>query len=183
MHREGKECRQQPKMRCLVLALSFELIPVYQSRSNAPWLMSGSGNRDVRKRIAPPRCTLQGCFPSKDALPEVLWVGGGGGGVAGGIQRPGPPALCLLHDLTAQPKQARHGRGGSGPALRLRHGAAHRAWLRAKGGTRTVSRELSGTMRGRKDRECGLMGVMSVHGTDGATMDPARGGGWVVQRG
>lgn len=32
--------------------------------------------------------------------------------------------------------------------------------------------ECSGTMMGRKERECGATGVRSVHGTEGATMGP-----------
>ena len=32
--------------------------------------------------------------------------------------------------------------------------------------------EASGTTRGRKESECGAMGVSSAHGTEGATMGP-----------
>lgn len=32
--------------------------------------------------------------------------------------------------------------------------------------------EASGTTSGRKESECGAMGVSSAHGTDGATMGP-----------
>lgn len=49
---------------------------------------------------------------------------------------------------------------------------ANLACDRALGGRWISISELSGTTRGRKERECGAMGVSRVPGTEGATMGP-----------
>lgn len=48
----------------------------------------------------------------------------------------------------------------------------HLAWLREEAGRWISMSEASGTTSGRKDSECGAIGVSSAHGTDGATMGP-----------